>query len=242
MKNIEILSNSIFKKHPIISGVTKKSKGFKFGFSISQAETYSEDEVIEMKQLLALKLDIKYEALQFQKQVHSDVINIVSCYTENLVGDAFVSNTKGLVLNVSIADCAAVLIYDPINEAIAAIHSGWKGTQQNICAKSINIMVDKFQSNPKNLICYISPCAGGDVYEVENDVAKFFPKSTKKISESKFLFDNRKEIELQLKNCGIIDGNIEISDICTMKDTDYHSFIRDKSLSGRMCAFIRLSI
>ena len=38
--------------------------------------------------------------------------------------------------------------------------------------------------------------------------------------------------------CGWDPLHIEKSDICTIENSDYHSFRRDKEFSGRMAAFI----
>lgn len=242
MKKIEILNTSIFADFQIISGVTKRNLQIdKFGFSISQASIYNESEINNMKKLLAEDLNYNSDSLIFQKQIHSDIVNKVDSEIKGLEGDAFISKTKGIILNVSIADCAAILLYDPNNEAIGAIHSGWKGTKENIVSKTIELMSSEFGTESKNLFCYISPCAGADVYEVENDVAQYFPQSTQHISDNKYLFDNRKEILLQLLAEGVIEKNIELNNICTIKDNNYHSYRRDKNLSGRMSAFIGMT-
>jgi len=241
--NIDIIEPEIFPKNKILSGVTKKNTHSfpPYGFSITNGDILSDKEVKEHRTIFAEYLGYSFENLKFQKQIHSNIIQIVHKDTLNgLESDGMITNEKGLVLNVSLADCTGILIYDFRNEVIAAVHSGWKGTQQNITKVALNSLKLHYNSNPEDLLVYISPSASGKNYEVEWDVAKYFPDSITQINETKYLYDNKKQIQLQLKECGVLSKNIEISEICTMENDDYHSYRRDKMHSGRMSAFIAM--
>ena len=39
--------------------------------------------------------------------------------------DALVTDVPGVAISVRTADCIPVLLYDPVNKAIAAVHAGW---------------------------------------------------------------------------------------------------------------------
>ncbi|MFH1052140.1 MAG: peptidoglycan editing factor PgeF [bacterium] len=211
------------------------------GFSISNLDYYTEYEIDTHRRFLANELGYEIDKLKFQKQVHGTDIQIVSSQTPNgLETDGMITSEKGVILNVSIADCLAVLIYDPVNQVIAGIHSGWKGTKENIAKKGIRKLVENFSSNPENLLVYLSPCASGRKYVVGYDVAQFFPLTSVQINEEKYLFDNRKQVYGQLIESGVRARNIEVSDICTIENTNYHSFRRDSDKSGRMSSFIGL--
>jgi copper oxidase (laccase) domain-containing protein len=41
--------------------------------------------------------------------------------------DGIISNEPGCALTMNFADCAPILIYDPLNHAIGLGHSGWQG-------------------------------------------------------------------------------------------------------------------
>ena len=237
----DILVPDIFPKDEILSGVTKINKK-RFpdkGFSISNLDYFSENEITTHRKYLANVLGLGYEKLKFQKQVHKTDIQIVNLETPNgLETDGMITSENSVVLNISIADCLAILIFDPVNKVIAALHSGWRGTSENIAQSGIEVMNDNFNSNPNDLLVYLSPCASGKYYEVGYDVAQYFPKTSKQISGIKFLFDNREQVYLQLLETGVQEINIEKSDICTIENTEYHSFRRDREKSGRMSAFI----
>lgn len=211
-----------------------------FGFSISKTELIDEKQIEENRKSLSDYLGVDYSKMKFQKQVHSDFIRIIDENSETLESDGMITNVQGLVLNVSIADCAAILIYDKFNKVIAGIHSGWRGTKLNIAGKAIALMQENFGTQPSNLICYISACASGKNYEVGEEVAQFFPNSITKLNSGKYLFDNKNEIKNQLIQSGISENSLHISEICTIENENYHSFRRDKDKSGRMSAFISL--
>ena len=161
------------------------------------------------------------------------------------VRDGMICFEKGIILCVSLADCAGVLIFDPVKNIISALHSGWKGSKLNITRKGIEIMKNH-GSNPKDLLVWISPSASGEKYEIGEDVAKHFMDSECLIplnplfakGKTKYLFHNKFQIKKQLIVCGVNVDNIEISQICTINDIEYHSYRRDRQLSGRMAAFI----
>src|SRR5262249_45333308 len=63
------------------------------------------------------------------KQIHSDVIHIFSQNSAaSSKGDASATNRPGILLGIQTADCVPLLLVDPRNRAVAAIHAGWRGT------------------------------------------------------------------------------------------------------------------
>ena len=64
-------------------------------------------------------------------QVHDDRVAIVDrpdLTREDLEGyDALVTRLPGCPIAVRTADCVPVLLYDPVEKIVAAVHSGWKG-------------------------------------------------------------------------------------------------------------------
>lgn len=239
---IRIHKPKIFDNYSIIAGVTETNyQVFSKGFSIFPGKIYSNYEVEYFRLVLATNLDTKRENLVFQKQEHSDQIQIITNENKNLINisDGMITKIKNIILNVTIADCAGILIYDPSNHVIAALHSGWRGTNLNIVGKGIKIMKEVFNSQPSQLIAWISPSAGKNKYEVGSEVASLFPADyVKQISKTKFLLDLKSIIFKQLIDEGLLSDNIELSLICTIEDKRFHSYRRDKDLSGRMSAFI----
>jgi len=232
----------IFDESKIVAGVTKRNfEAFPpVGFNISYSAGIERKEVDVHRAYLAGHIDVDPSVLKFQKQIHSSKIWVVDSDSPELESDGMITADKGLILCVSIADCAALLIHDPRNKLIAGVHSGWRGTMANITGKCIHQLGSDFGSSPEDLETWISPCASGEAYEVGWDVAQYFPDSIKPRANGKFLFDNKNEIKNQLLNCGVPVKSIEISEVCTINNMEYHSYRRDKGRSGRMAAFIGL--
>ena len=67
-----------------------------------------------------------------------------------------------------------ILLFDPINKVIANIHSGWKGTLNQLLSKTIELMIKEYGTNPKDLIAYISPCIQKCCFEVDEELANEF--------------------------------------------------------------------
>ncbi|MCK5741144.1 MAG: laccase domain-containing protein, partial [Chlorobi bacterium] len=155
---IEITTPDIFENKKIISGVTRRNLRLfpEIGFNITSSEIISADEVIKHKQVLADNLSLPLEKCIFQKQVHGDRIDIITNNHQIVERDGMISNIKEIILNINIADCCAVLFHDPVNEAVGAVHSGWKGTKLNISSKAIAMMTQEFASDPNDLKVYLS--------------------------------------------------------------------------------------
>jgi hypothetical protein len=108
-------------------------------------------------------------------QFHSDVIHVIdSVPAETLRGDALITRTPGLLLAVQTADCIPILLADPENRVVAAIHAGWRGTLKRIAEKTIGRMRMLFGSRPESIIAALGPGIGRCCYEVGPEVVKEF--------------------------------------------------------------------
>ncbi len=238
---LEIIRPEIFDYHKLQAGVTTINKRMfpKYGLSLSAYDLLDGEDYNIHLQLFAHSRGIDKEQIKFNKQIHSDIVRIVDENSGVEEADGLITDKKNLMLLVKIADCAAVLMFDPENEVIADVHSGWRGTKANISYKAIKIMKKTFGTKAENLICYISPAASVNHYEVGKEFKGFFPDTTVKRGK-KYYFDNKKQIFNQLLAGGVKKQNIEISDICTIENKDFHSYRRDGDKSGRMGAFIMM--
>jgi len=153
-------------------------------------------------------------------QIHSDIVILVDKYCQsNLSADAMITKEKNLPLLIKTADCIPILLYDQENEVIALIHSGWKGTLNNITNKTIAKMIDIYNTNPNNITVYIYPSIRKCHFEVENDVYTLFKNKIKNINKYTTRKGNKYYIDLQqivinsLHELGI--NNIYDSNTCT---------------------------
>lgn len=197
------------------------------------------ENVLENRKRFFEYLNIPLDRVVMQKQIHSDYINIVkeACFIDG--SDALITNEKNLFLAISIADCIPVFLYSPEKEVIAGIHSGWKGTENKIAAKTMERMKNEFGVEPSDVIAYIGPGISVENYEVSKEVAEKFDEGSYKIIAGKYFLDLKKDIYEQLVASGIKKENIEVSPYCTFKDKElFHSHRRENGFTGRMFGVI----
>lgn len=111
-------------------------------------------------------------------QVHGDRIAIVDSpglTRQELDGyDALITALPGVAIGARTADCVPVLLYDPINKVVAAVHSGWKGTVLRISARALEKMNLEFGTLPENVRAAIGPCIGPESFQVGPEVVVQF--------------------------------------------------------------------
>ena len=155
------------------------------------------------------------------EQVHGNKIAIVDAplktHKEFAGCDGIITNQHGIALGIHVADCCAVYIVDPKTPAIGLVHSGKKGTELGVAGKAIRQMIDKFGSDPPNMIVQLSPCIRPPHYEV----------------------DFAAKIIEQCRALGV--EAIYDSGLCTACDLDrYYSYRAEKGKTGRMLALLGL--
>ncbi len=118
------------------------------------------------------------------RQIHSDIVHRVgpamaarsgnASHENVLTGDALVTCKPRILLAVQTADCIPILLADAKRHAIAAIHSGWRGTLRRIAAKTLGRMRMEFGTRPEDVVAALGPGVGRCCYEVGHEVATEF--------------------------------------------------------------------
>jgi copper oxidase (laccase) domain-containing protein len=136
-------------------------------------------------------------------------------------------------------DCVPILLFDPVNKVIGAVHAGWRGTANEIARQAIEKLKEEYRTDPSKLIAFIGPSAGSCCYEVGEDVAVKFRNKVVSFNKAKKYINLKDENKLQLQSEGVLLNHIEVSTSCTICDKEsFHSFRRDGPKSGRMIAVI----
>jgi hypothetical protein len=152
-------------------------------------------------------------------------------------GDALIENTPGIAIGVKTADCVPILLADPVNRVIAAVHAGWRGTAAFIVQAAIRGMAVEFGTRPEDLHAAIGPAIGGCCFEVGPEVAREFGV----LAPGRVHLDLKAMNGKQLEGAGVRPANISVADECTRcRADDYHSFRRDREAAGRMISWIRI--
>lgn len=85
----------------------------------------NKNDVIKNHQALAIQLGYDYTKLIYMRQIHSDIVHIVTdkdnFYTPTTC-DALITNKKNIP--IMSADCVPIIIYDSRLHVIAVVHAG----------------------------------------------------------------------------------------------------------------------
>jgi len=189
---------------------------------------------------IAHYLEINAENLAIPEQVHSAVVEFARFSGMYPAADGLVTQDPEIILTLKVADCVPVFLHDPSKNIIGLVHSGWRGTVENIVLNAIQLM-EKNGIETGDIRCILGPAIGICCYEVDGEVAKKFDDKAKvKMEERKWRVGLHEQIRLQLASVGVQKKNIRSSDICTYESQGYHSYRRYGENAGRMFAFLRL--
>ena len=189
-------------------------------------------------------------------QVHGDRIAVIDkpgLTRADLEGyDSFICKLPGVAIGVRTADCVPILLYDPVQRVVAAVHSGWKGTVLKISLKTIRLMERDFGCRPADLRAVIGPAIGPNSFQVGPEVVDKFRNTGFPMTQ---IWSFRGEgdgspmsgghhIDLYTANRWILEESgvrdIQVFDIDTFTDTSFFSARREGTACGRNINAIRL--
>jgi YfiH family protein len=166
------------------------------------------------------------------KQVHGCEILIAECAGNGGVADGLIAEAPGLLVGVKTADCLPILLVDPKNRIVAAVHAGWRGTRAGIAARAVEQMTGRFGSDPRQIEAAIGPGIGMCCFEVGPEVAREFGPWEK---EEKAHLDLSRINRRQLEKAHV--SRIYEAGLCTMCGAGFFSYRRDREAAGRMLSF-----
>ena len=177
------LSSSLLDGAPVRHGFSTRLGGVSpapwdsLNLGISRGD--SDENVRENYRQFCAAVGVTAESTVFTQQTHSENIRLVTAqdtgkgllrprdYTEV---DALITDTPGLSLVVFSADCGTILLYDPVQEAIGAVHAGWRGVASGLAAKTVRRMQEAFGTEPGDLLAATGPSIGACCFETDDDV------------------------------------------------------------------------
>jgi len=114
---------------------------------------------------------LRIPQLRWVEQVHGKNCMLLSdpkMASHAIAADALITTLSDVGLMIHHADCQAAIIYDPVRQVIANVHSGWRGSVHNIYGEVIRLMQTAYQCHPSNLLVCISPSLGPQDAEFVN--------------------------------------------------------------------------
>jgi polyphenol oxidase len=135
----------------------------------------SPDRVAANRALAEAELGVSRGALRYLSQVHGLRVVAVEAApgfeeTVREEGDAVISGDPSVAVGVRSADCATLLLCDPMTGVVAACHAGWRGTVLGVLEATLDALSARGVDCPR-LICALGPMIERCCFEVGEDVA-----------------------------------------------------------------------
>ena len=230
------------------------------------------EEVEQNKKLVCDGLNIPYANLFIPEQTHSDNVGIAKSKMQNAKcfknTDALITVDTEIAIALNFADCVPLIFYDPVKNIAACAHAGWRGTEAKIGVKTVQKMVECFDSAPQNIIALIGPSIGQCCFDVKDDVNKRLlksinvvgqfevpptsnppPQGGRESNKSPTYFPNqccdKNHIDLKILNkiqlLAIGLEKIDVCEYCTSCQTElFYSYRKEKGHTARHSAIIKL--
>jgi len=238
-------------KHTLVHAVSQKESAQAYGFSLALHTGEEKEEIVTNRHRLLQELAVDEKVVVVTaNQTHSDHVSVIE--EQEMRGwngredavedcDALVTNQRGVIVAILTADCVPILLYDPGQNVVAAVHAGWRGTEAGIVVKTIRVMQEVFGTDPSHLLAGVAPAIGSCCYEVGEDVASHFsayPDALEQHGE-KYQLDLPQINREQMVAAGVKETQIGMSGICTSCDVaHYFSSRKEQGCSGRFMSLI----
>lgn len=192
---------------------------------------------------LAAALGVPSDQLAIAGQVHGRAVLPITQGGLYPGYDGLVTATPGVLLCITAADCAAVLLADPTAQVIGACHAGWRGTVAGVVEETIAAMQTLGAHRPR-LHAYISPCISKPHFEVGEEVAaQFAPTFVHRSPDwPRPHVDLKAALRTQLTDAGLTPDAITLDPGCTVAGLDdFFSYRAEQGTTGRMMGVIALT-
>ena len=228
-------------KHGIFTRNSGHSKGLYQSLNINYNSSDNKNDIKLNRDLVSRCMNEDKNNIVYAGQVHGTNVLLFSENNNKTAsdtagklppeGDALVSNVRKKMLVIMLADCQPVFLYEPVRRVVANIHSGWRGSINNIIGRTIYKMNERFGCNPEKIIAGIGPSLGPCCAEFVN-YKKEIPEAFWKYKDNADYFDFWALSRDQLIKAGVSAENINLSRICTRCNSDIFFSYRRERLQG----------
>src|SRR3989338_4430308 len=148
---------------------------------------------------------------------------------EMISADALSTDRPGICLFLLVADCLPTVLWDPERGALALAHMSWMNTDKNFAGAAVEHMRKEYGCRPKDIRIFVGPSVRKGSY--------VFPRET--IEERGV--DLAGKNSAQLRDAGILPGNIAVDGCDTGEDARFFSHYRSRRTGepeGRFAAVV----
>lgn len=255
---------SVFPEDKVIHAISTRFNGTSAvpfdGLNLALHVDDNLEDVVANRKLFCEGLGLDLAKMTTCQQVHG---NNVVCVTDENSGagsislddtiadtDALITNLPNVALTLFFADCTPIMLYDPVHNVVGAAHGGWRGTEGEISLHTLELMQEKFATNPADCVASIGPNIGVCCYEIGEEVADKFKRLYGKDSDlilkwdktaQKYHLNLQKANALTLQKAGLKMQNIDMADVCTACNSKiFFSYRADSGKTGRIACTIAL--
>jgi len=158
-----------------------------------------------------------------------------------LSGDALVTDVLGAALVIQTADCQSVVLVDPVRRVVANVHSGWRGSIQNVVGQTVGVMRARYGCRAEDIVGGIGPSLGPCCAEFVN-YRREIPDQYWSYRRPGDHFDFWRLSVDQLAAVGIPRERIDVSGICTRCNPHlFFSYRAEGKAAGRFAAVVVLN-
>jgi polyphenol oxidase len=243
-----ILRPSIFASGPVAAAFTTRHGGFSEApyASLNLGMSTGDEAEVVLKNRIAVFSSLGFSSSQvaFAGQVHGHRVQQVSSPGLFRQTDGLVTDQPGLLLAITAADCAAVLLADVDARIVGACHAGWRGAAAGIVEITLETMTS-LGATPSRIAAYVGPCIGSESFEVGPEVAeRFRPEVVRHADDSDRAYvDLKQDVMLRLLEAGLSRESVEISPHCTVRAVgDFFSHRAEQGRTGRMLGLIGMPV
>jgi len=189
--------------------------------------------VHENRRRMAQALNVAPSHFLTVYQVHSpDVATVTKPWPndERPHADALVTNTPGLAIGITTADCGPVLFADPKARVIGAAHAGWKGAFGGVIEATVKAM-ETLGAHRADIHAAIGPLIRQPSYEVGAEFVERFAATD--AANARYFTPSSKPGHAMFDLAGFIRARLERAGIATIDDVNLDTYADPRFFSYR---------
>lgn len=223
-----------WREHGFAAGITTRDQEFDLGlFGPGRA-----GRVLGNWLMFHQAFDRAFPSIAVGRQVHGQTIqfhdSLVPGWQVADAVDGHATSQSGLLLTVTVADCAPVYLAHPASRSVALLHAGWRGIAGGILEAGVSLLATRAKTDPKDIVMHCGVGICGDCYEVGPEVVAAL---TGRHSDSPERIDLRAELVKRADRMGV--RRVTTSSWCSAHHADrFYSHRRSGGTDGRMLAFL----
>src|SRR5699024_2819397 len=147
----------------VVHGITRKVVGMgRADGNVGDTAPRDAADAWQMRQQWCNAIGVDPERIVRTGQIHENGVFVVQADHAGMgrrrdtptpgQADAMITQAVNVPLMTLAADCLPLLMYDPVQRAVAAVHAGWRSTVLDIAGKTVKAMQREFGTNPADLL------------------------------------------------------------------------------------------